>query len=123
MVAGFWFRWLSVSDLLRAIGSGGVSILLLLPGFIALVPMTVAIALAVLAFAHGLTLTKTIAPAFGIVFVFQITRDILTHSNVGAAAGCDLLIVIPLHFKHHFILGRGQVAELALGAQAQPEVA
>ena len=36
---------------------------------------------------------------------------------------CVRSVVIPLQLKHHFVLGRGQMAELALGAQAQSEIA
>ncbi|MNP86111.1 hypothetical protein D3C76_1861570 [compost metagenome] len=66
MVTGFKFRRMSVSDSLRAKRTGGVLIFLLLPGFFTFVPVMAAIVLAVFAFAHGLALAETIAPAFGV---------------------------------------------------------
>lgn len=48
MVAGIWFHWMSESDLRRAIGPDGVLILLLLPGFVPFLQMTVALIPAVL---------------------------------------------------------------------------
>src|SRR3990167_4845431 len=68
---------MSVRDSLRAIGTGGVLVLLLLPGFVAVVPVVAAIVLAILAFAHGLALAKTVVPAFGVLLVLEITRNVL----------------------------------------------
>ncbi|EJM86542.1 hypothetical protein PMI34_03897 [Pseudomonas sp. GM74] len=44
MVAGIWFHRMSESDLWRVIGPGGGLILLLLPGFVPFLQMTVAVA-------------------------------------------------------------------------------
>src|SRR3989344_1815784 len=78
MLAGIWLHRMSESDSWRAIGSSGILILLLLPGFVPFIEVTVAIALTILVFAHGLTLTETIAPAFGVILVLQVARDVFS---------------------------------------------
>jgi hypothetical protein len=79
MVAGIWFHWMSESDLRRVIGPGSVLVFLLLPGFVALLQMTIAPIPTVLVIPHGLALTKAITPAFGVQRILEVARDILAE--------------------------------------------
>lgn len=76
MVAGFWFRRMSVRDSLRTIGPGGIPVFLLLPGPFALVPMTLPVGVTLLALTHGLALAETIAPTFGVARVLEVTGHV-----------------------------------------------
>lgn len=77
MLAGFWFPRMPVCDSLRAISPGGVPILFLLPGPLALVPVPFAVGIALFAFAHGQALAQAILPAFGVMGVLEVAWNVL----------------------------------------------
>src|SRR5471030_64249 len=70
---------MSASDLLRAKGSRGVLIFLLLPGSFALIPIVAAVVLAILVFQHRLALAEAIAPAVGVLLVLEVARHVFTE--------------------------------------------
>ena len=108
MLAGIWFHWMSGSDLLRAIGSRGVLIFLLLPGALALVPVLVAIVVAILVFQHRLTLAETVGPALGVLLVLEIARHILAKlaaDRSGGLSAADATVIKPVGKGRWITLG------------------